>query len=264
MIICPECSTENEESYEFCKNCGTPLKKSAPKTEAKHQPRPQHQPFVQSQPQSNGFVLETIDGNPIADVKAFIGKNADEFLTKFSKMEITGSRVSWCWPAALLGLFLGPMGAAIWFLYRKMYKIATVLFAVGFALGAMNWAFFGTLIPHLEIVENISDALSKGLLDASFFVDYATSDVFDTVDTIICFVGGVLGGLLGTRFYKDFVKNKINKYRGKFGDMNYYSFGLSAIGGVSGGALAIGIALYIVLDDLLTYIPSILERIFGV
>lgn len=41
--ICPDCGTENEKEYIYCKNCGTPLK-SEPSAEEK----PQAAQFVSS------------------------------------------------------------------------------------------------------------------------------------------------------------------------------------------------------------------------
>ncbi len=258
-IICPECATENESIYEYCKNCGTPIKINEPQPEP--QPQPQPQTYSYNAPVNN-FALDMIDGNPTADVAAFVGKKSNKFITKFSKMEITDSKISWCWPAALLGFFIGPMGSALWFLYRKMYKIGAILMAIGFALGALNWAFFGMPVPHEEMFGSIGNALQEGVFDFSFFKDFVTNETFDAVDTIICFAAGLFGGLFGTYIYKGFAKNKINRYRIKCSDMQYYSFGLSAMGGVSGGALTIGIAAYIILDDILTYIPKIMELIF--
>lgn len=255
-IICPECSTVNEEDFEYCKNCGTPLK--AQDTTVNE---PVAQPVAQPVPPTynvnpNGVILNTIDGHSSADIATFVGKNSYKFLTKFSKMEITGGKVNWCWPAAVLGFFFGPFGAALWFLYRKMYKVAAIIIAVGFSLTALNSIFFGTAIPLEEIMGSIVSGVEGGSVDFSFLDSLYQTAIYSRIQNIIYYAFSLFGGLFGTGLYKSYVKQKISNYKARCVDPNYYSFGLSAVGGTSGGGLAIGIILAILLADAAVLLPS--------
>lgn len=61
------------------------------------------------------------------DFTAFIGKNADKYLTKFSKFHINGTdyfQVTWHWPA-----FFAPI---LWMIYRKLYLWASLAFVLSF------------------------------------------------------------------------------------------------------------------------------------
>ncbi len=135
MRICPDCGTENEEEYSYCKNCGAKLEIAENKTEYQYNNTDSgtYNPNF-ADAKSNGFFVDTITGIPSDEVCAFVGKKSPDILKKFSKMEVTGSKVSWCWPVAILGLLLGPIGSAIWFFYRKMYKPALILVALGLAV----------------------------------------------------------------------------------------------------------------------------------
>ena len=107
--ICPDCGTENEKEYIYCKNCGTPLK-SKPSAEEK----PQATQFVSSdavngeQPKAErqapppygspympyGYTDYTVDGIPADEVMTFVGKKAADICPKFMRMELTKSKVS--------------------------------------------------------------------------------------------------------------------------------------------------------------------------
>ena len=105
MYRCPECGTENEEQYLYCKNCGTELKANEEKVENVEQPVVTEQPvqnkenFADSsnpepqnnynteynqppQPQNtyntgynpNGINVDSIDGISQEEMALFIGK----------------------------------------------------------------------------------------------------------------------------------------------------------------------------------------------
>jgi len=150
--ICSECKTENEEQFLFCKNCGNPLEEESkteepiikPVVENNSQPvynvqNPYGVPvenLYEVKKQQNSFEEPgSVSGIEKEEFTTFIGKNGDKIYSKFAKMEYSGSKISWCWPAAILQYTLGFLGGAIWFFYRKMYGLGIVVFLITTLLG---------------------------------------------------------------------------------------------------------------------------------
>lgn len=253
-IVCQECLTENEPQYEFCKNCGAQLRESEPKTQENFK-QTAYNGYRANFP-GGKIVLDDIDGNNTNDVAVFIGKNAHNFIPKFSKMQLSGSKISWCWPAAILGFFFGPLGAALWFLYRKMYKIGAMIMAVGFLLSALNAALFGTAIPFEEMFNSILQSIETGNTDIALFDTFQQSAVYSFIENVICYVCAIFCGLFGMHFYKKTAVNKIAGVKEKYFDTQYYHLGLATVGGTSGGALFLGFVAMAILNNIISLIPS--------
>ena len=128
--ICSECGTENENDYIYCKNCGALLtaapkpetvpestaQETVPKTEhSSFRPAPAPEaaapafkpvpPVYNTENGNTGYTQSGApapDGIPQEEIALFIGKKSVVIKPKFIKMEITNSKTSWCWPAALL------------------------------------------------------------------------------------------------------------------------------------------------------------------
>lgn len=284
--ICSECGTENESEYIYCKNCGTLLtspaksaeaaepEKKEPETEFISQtpPEPQNAP---NQPPvynnsgngdtgytpNNGFVT---DGIPQEELALFIGKKSAVIMPKFIKMEITNSKVSWCWPAALLGFFFGPMGAALWFFYRKMYKTGALLAVIGAVVNIIvaaltfntNSADFSFLYRSFLSgdLQTVINALSK-IGDTTSVLDIIANVINNVADLAAC----ILTGLFGYYTYKEHCIKAINNFRMNISDRRYYTMGLASVGGVSGGMLAVGIICIIVVTNLTSAVTAVLS-----
>lgn len=282
--ICSECGTANESEYLYCKNCGAPLAKKQPEPQsefigneadntngAKADPdrsREQGAPFGGYTPPPYGaegcgrqyspystYAAYAIDGIPAEDVAFFIGKKSAEIMPKFMKMEITRSKVSWCWPAAILGFIFGPFGAALWFFYRKMYKIALILLAVGTVLTFTTTALtYDTNSQSINgIFESITEGNTEDLLDAfeniggeTTALDILASGLEDLASLATC----VLCGLFGFYAYKNHCIKSIKGFLQNGIDQRYYRMGLASLGGVSGGMLAVGIISMIVIENI--------------
>ena len=203
-----------------------------------------------------------IDGIPAEDIAFFVGKKAGDILPKFTSMEFSGSKVSWCWPAALLGFFFGPMGAAIWFLYRKMYKIGALLLVLGAAL-----TFFLAALsynPSAVETDDLFDAFTSGdvdlLDDLLIGEETVLSRVADLIDMATGVACCILSGIFGFYAYKEHCVKAIRNYRMTGIDPRYYRIGLASVGGVSGGMVAVGIVCIIVasnISTLITYLMSL-------
>ena len=202
-----------------------------------------------------------IEGIPAEDIAFFVGKKAGDILPKFTSMEFSGSKVSWCWPAALLGFFFGPMGAAIWFLYRKMYKIGALLLVLGAAL-----TFFLAALsynPSAVETDDLFDAFTSGdvdlLDDLLIGEETVLSRVADLIDMATGVACCILSGIFGFYAYKEHCVKAIRNYRMTGIDPRYYRIGLASVGGVSGGMVAVGIVCIIVasnISTLITYLMS--------
>ena len=129
MKLCAQCQQQNQEDARFCHQCGGTFaveKHEAPIETEPSSPAPQ--------PQTDADLW-----------KAFIGPNADRYLTTFKKF--TGPAgpqfaLTWHWPAFIFEPFL-------WFLYRKMYVYA-LIYAIGPAM-----AFYITQDLSADIIWRI-------------------------------------------------------------------------------------------------------------
>lgn len=278
--ICSECGTENENDYIYCKNCGALLTAAAkPENEqpehkltAEAAPAPKTVPESTAQEtvpkteQSSFRPAPAPDGIPQEEIALFIGKKSVVIMPKFIKMEITNSKTSWCWPAALLGFFLGPMGAALWFYYRKMYKPAALLTVIGAVINIVTatLTFNSGSVDFTALYRSIlaGDAQSiisafKSLNDSSTVLDLIATAISNAADLVTC----ILTGLYGYYLYKEHCIKSINRFRMSIPDRRYYTMGLASVGGVSGGMLAVGIICMIVVSNLITILTSVISML---
>lgn len=275
-IICPECKTENEPQYVYCKNCGKKLIDDSEKTytdynkanySSKATYAQNNQPYAtQGAYAQNGSaydatqIVENIDSLPVDDIATYVGKKAHNILPKLSRMEITGSKTSWCWPAAVLGYLFGPLGAAIWFFYRKMYKVAFILVAIGLVLTTATSLLSGDIAA---IEGGVTQQIESGTFDVYEFLEsfeqteslQAQISVF--VENISCIVTMVLCGLFSYNIYKKHIVKSIEKYRERNIDPRYYHMGLAAIGGTSGGMAVLGVVIMSFITELCTIIATL-------
>ena len=231
---CPVCRTENESQYAFCKNCGAPLNDGA----------------GASQTATEIFSPKTPDsGISREDFATYIGPNAEPILKNFDKMQVSGQKISWCWPAAILGFLMGPCGAALWFFYRKIYKVAWIFLLLGLLLTAANiWTIFAALQSVPQYLEVQSQAQWLELLSEAM---EHSGELISAVERLMRVAIGVLGGLLGYYWYRESAARRIFDFRRRNTDARYDAIGLTALGGRSGGMLAVGILLMYVVPVVL-------------
>lgn len=282
-IVCNECGTQNEPHYEFCKNCGNPLKSgevlmSEPAVNVEGN-NPQntnaYSPYTQE---------ETIDGISITEMAAYVGKKSYSIIPKFLNMERKRSRISWCWPVAILAWFFGPLGAAIWFFYRKLYKAAWLSVLAGLVI--ISSVFFlmfkdfpinmGEFIKDIEYIvtnydeDEASDILDEKMKEFEEKVEEYTDKIeeFDenhsyinTIYQLLSYATVIICGLFAYDIYKRKAVSDIKKYRNTNVDPRYYQMGLMSIGGTSGGMLALGILLLNVIPIVIAVV-TVLAIIF--
>lgn len=264
-IVCPVCSTENEQEYVYCKNCGAYLKPSAEK-EPDSASAPENQqyeePKYEQKPPVNEYTAggDAIDGIPVADMSTFVGKKAYKIVPDFMRMQILGPKSVWCWPAAIWAFFAGPVGAAIWFMFRKMYKHAIIFAAIGIAMATVSYAVAPPQTANLDLEISANDPIT------------AFSEIFEDseatlAETIVLWIENSLSvavaivcGIFGWHWYKQHSVNKIYSYRAKNPDPKYYQFALCSMGGTSVGFAILFVVIYSALD---TTIGEIIARVLG-
>lgn len=271
--ICTECGTENEGQYQYCKNCGAPIKSEKAEDNKQSYQYTESVPYSEPQGYStytggaesaqSGFASGGIDGIPEEEISIFIGKKAHDIMPKFSKMELAHTKVSWCWPAAVLGFLLGPLGAALWFFYRKMYKPAMILSVIGAVVTLVTSVMtIGTASVDFEAFFN---AFASGDYDSALgSIDTSTSILSMLAELIgnAASIGScILCGLFGYHFYKEHCINKIHAFRTVQADQRYYRLGLASVGGVSGGMLAVGIIIMLCVNYAASFITTIAAMI---
>ncbi len=253
--ICKKCGTENEPEYKFCKNCGENLE-----TEVKNEAS-QQKTYAGNEPHKN-FLIDDYDGVSSEEMVTFIGKKAADFMPKFSKMQLTKSKIAWTWPAAILGYIFGPMGSALWFFYRKMYKPAIILSVIGTVIMVAT----GLMSQKLDTatIDNAADAFLAGDFEQAmeFFTEInnsisPTQKILNGLSTVINelanICAAVFSGLFGMYIYKNHCIKKIKEYRNFQSDQRFYKLGLAAVGGQSGGMLAVGIVMIVAAENIVTF-----------
>lgn len=269
--ICSECGTENEEKFEFCKNCGKELETQ--KSEQSANSNTDHSaPNGQYGGVYNDFIIPETDGIPNDEVAAFVGGKASKIIPKFAKMQVTNTKISWCWPVAILSYFFGPLGAAFWYLYRKMYKMAVIFFAIAIVLSvAVSFVPSSLLGDENETVsyEEIFDTYENyinGEIDFEEYMNKISDSMSDMAITnpisqVTDIIFLVITGLFSYHWYKNKVIKSIKKIKAVHTDSRYYHFALAANGGTSGGAVVLGLIIYYAI---LSAIIGVLIFAFGV
>lgn len=286
--ICKRCGTENEPEYNYCKNCGSTFDEIEEKPENNQfpdsnesqtstiftQPVFEEIPFAKEENHlQNAYTAQSadefhsgfvIDGIPEEDIALFVGAKAQKICTSFRKMEISHKKVSWCWPVAILSFVLGPLGAALWFLYRKMYKIGFLLLGIGAITEFLTDGVMDTA-GSSQAYESLLSAFMLGgtnqlisELNDFNFVSFLPQLIALLVKNTIYLAIATVTGLYTFNYYKNHCVKKIRSFINNIPDRRYYRVGLAAIGGVSGGMLAFGIICIVIITELISLISVLI------
>ncbi len=257
--ICENCGIENEAEYTYCKNCGNELNKQP------YSPVYNENGYGQPKTERIDTNLGEMDFDGVRgrELELFVSSRSESILPKFAKLQ-TGSKVAFCWPAAILGFTLGPLGVAIWLFYRKMYKPAILFSIVGaFILGVSNIFYTGF---DYSALTDLFESFAKGGYQG-FLNDITSSDVLNRLlgennvfayavkfaETVIYIATGLLSGLFILNTYRKYSIKRIKEYKACFTDLRCYETGLSLAGGTCPGLLILGITLYVLATYLGTF-----------
>ncbi len=259
--ICKECLTENEQEYAYCKNCGNKLEEKTKKEDNINIP-----PF---NPNSTNtpFGDTGVEEISAEELSLFIGKKASNILPKFQKMELTNSKISWCWPVAVLSFFFGPFGAALWFFYRKMYKNALIFSVIGAAISIIVSLL--TFNESNALFDNVTQAILSGNFEYAI-TTFRNLDTFKTAFSILAttfqnlveIATTIYTGIFGYNLYKKHCLEKIRVYKNSQTDNRFYKMGIAAIGGVSSGMLVLGLLIMFGTDYLISFVSTLFSIFF--
>ena len=122
-------------------------------------------------PQLN-YMDGPVDSPPTeAELRAFVGPNADYYLGKWGKpLHQGGGPAGFNWAACLLSGF--------WLPFRKMYRVALIFFAVTFAIGLLEELFFGVYLGKetpkaLDRATSFAAALVCGMFGNQWYLSHA-------------------------------------------------------------------------------------------
>ncbi len=254
-IFCPNCGAQNPPEAEYCVVCHTALSRS--------------DGFYAD----DAFELGAIDGISGGDMSTFIGKKANAILPRFFTVS-GGSKTAWCWPAAIWGVLLGPVGVAIWLFWRKMQKQAWLFLAVAMLLTAipmLRYAVVETKVPSevyrtqynriLKETEQSNEMIDATRLQMAassstvgfYFEKYTAYQSRNGLNYLVQAVrvlSALIGGFFGYVWYKNFAVKRIKQFRDRNRDPRYYQLGLMRQGSTSGGLVVLGLVVYYVLGML--------------
>lgn len=191
----------------------------------------------------------------MSEMEAFVSNR--DIVNKMLRIEHSGSKINWCWPVAVLGFLFGPAGAAIWFFRRKMSRIASILLVLGIVFAAIN-VLFSVFVYNNADVKGLlasSEAFFSGEIGlyefgeiATDFLHTAAAPWFMVATFLMSVVELAFGiglpvvcGMYAVYLYKEYAVKRIIAYRATNIDPRYYQLGLSSVGGISGGMMAVGI-----------------------
>lgn len=130
-VKCAQCGTINPKDSLFCENCGKSLSAAAEKSPLDISV-PENVPSFMgvSREEMNARVERELggesDGVPYKDMAVYIGPSAQYYIFKFKRMQKDPKYKPFCWTACLF--------SPLYFLYRKMWKLAGISALVNFVL----------------------------------------------------------------------------------------------------------------------------------
>ena len=253
---CPNCGAPNDGFFEYCYKCGTPLNLRSP--------------YGQHYAPYNGsgqYEPATIAGQPIEDVKSFVGQTEGgiKLTRKLIDIEVSRSHTHWCWPVFLFSL-LGPMFTAIWFFYRKMYKTGVLVALAGLMLfGAdtlINFEYNLALAQEMENLlgssESFYEFMQKLSTDATTLPSQSS---LGTLLTSLVELGSLALGVGMAMFATGIYRSHIGKTLMANPQLSGNFFALTAKGGTSMAAAGIAAAALWIIFNLMQNIPYIAAMI---
>lgn len=260
MKMCVRCKTENSADYKYCKTCGAEL------------------PFVDKKPiwEYDGETENTAEDNfhnsdeiSTYEMNVFVGKNSNVIVPKFVALGRNNKKVSFCLPVFLLGFFLGPIGVAAYFLYRKMTKPAVLIMAVSIAVSVTSMAVNFAVIREMmqEYTQLVGQMMEQTAVinevefqqRANELVAAARENMIGIFSYINEYVLGIalpiVMALFADYMYKEHSIAKISECKAEELPKTEYFLTLHRRGGTSGGAVALGIAVYLVAEFIVVLIP---------
>ncbi len=191
--FCTNCGLQVDPGDNFCNRCAAPLYHFEKRQAV--QPQPQPQPQSDNRYTYDNIYDDTDLGVDEHELRCFIGENSEACIKRFKKMKFGGSKASWNWPVFLFSCLLNiPF---VWFFYRKMYKVGTILLVVTVVLNMIITMLFGGYLSHLvkyasEMTETTHNyEYDEYVYDEDDFYNEYTDNFYDLVEDIMPYLGGL-------------------------------------------------------------------------
>lgn len=269
IVACEKCGTFNIAGSEKCSGCGEPL----PKVSNPYRPYDRHTQEGTTPPNGEGntqngqpfggFAFDPMGGLKaetdvgagvtVGETAKFVKSNSPFYTRLFHQIKVFGrSRFS----------FVGFLFHGGWMLYRKMYKLGTVITAI-MALLIISQYYIATFYSDLltKILEytssaNIYTASDSAVALKDFFLSLDTEDMIVTCvyffSSIGQFVVRFICGLLGNRWYYKHSIKHISNIKKQAGTKEEADTALQTKGGVN-SALATSLVISYMILSFLPY-----------
>jgi len=245
-LRCSRCGTVNPAGHLFCQVCGNPLNEDQPQQKADaHVPQ---EPFYQMpyNPFVNPFggvdPEELIDEIPAKDIALFVGESSFYFLPKFKEMQgrLKARTVNWA------SFFF----QAYYFLYRKMYLWAAVIFVATTALSIPS--LYAMTITYADVF-----GWSIGIENPQNVLNYLYT--WQTACSVVSLALRIGLAFLFNPLYKNHVIGSVRRIKGQGYSENEYHAALAKKGGVSRLAVGIVLGALMVLSFVFVYLMTFLS-----
>ena len=224
LRTCPSCGERTLRSEEYCRCCGAKLPPEGaeqPNDRAEEEQDFDYASFYRQFEEGNvpdplkeayqaAFGKEEqMDGISCKDWNAYIGRSAPSYMTTYSRMELTHSKIAMSFSALLFGPF--------YFFYRKAWKPA-----FGFLAAELVVA----LPTLLSMMQATGSPLTAGISSTAIVV-------LSRIMTVFSFALVMLRTLYAKWLYRKSAAERIRRIRAEFPDAAQRRAVLSAQGGVS-------------------------------
>lgn len=245
-ITCTACGAKNPADSRFCNSCGKPVNTQQSTT---YTTPPQNESNANPQAGFGGaFVMDPLggvkadedlgEGVKASEAAKFVKASTPYYMPQFRQLKEKGrTRFS----------FVGFIFGGGWMLYRKMYKLGTLITAV---LALLLFADLYIVIFHGSAVETINtlynEMRSEMLTNLSFNIYGALGDFFASLTTeqlVICvsrtvislltILLRVLCGIFGNRWYYKHTIKTITKIKTTSASESEVDTNLNTKGGVN-------------------------------
>ncbi len=223
-IVCGNCGTVNELTDKFCRKCGHDLHEELPLPPSEQQPPVDESVFyAQFSPYIGLASDSTMDGLPVMDIATFVGQNAGFYLSRFHFMRLQNTKSSWNWSAAICPF--------LWAMYRKMFRLAAVIFLVEFLLFLPYFGVILLMLEHLGEEPGAIQQLLRGILPE------VTLPTWLLIASNLAAAGGFLlrtfMAFSANHLYHKHVVKTIHAMQQPDGESVHYRYALAHKGGVS-------------------------------
>ena len=197
-IKCPNCGSIMPKDTKFCENCGHAMKQSSePEMTVVKAPYGMDDDEVRARVERE--LAGNIDGIPYKDIAIYMGPNAQYYVYKFKRMDDNPNYHPFNWTA----FFFTP----IWYLFRKMWKLALMAAVVNFCLN----------IPSLIVM-----AVQMGQLSASSPLVFKGIETVITVTPILAMAFNLVMGFAAVPLYRKTTVKHLKEMRDKAPDLDAY------------------------------------------